>query len=129
MHKILVADDEPDILETVKNRLVRDGYFVLTAKNGQEALDLAFSEEPPDVIVLDIMMPNKNGFEVLKELRSREGSKWQPVIILSSKNDFLNIRKGYDLEADYYIAKPFVFSQLIKGIETMISLLPLRGKG
>jgi len=128
MHKILVADDEPDILETVKNRLARDGYFVLTAKNGQEALDLAFSKESPDVIVLDINMPKKNGFEVLKELRSREGIKWQPVIILSSQNDFLNIKNGYDLEADYYLTKPFVFNQLIKGIETMISLLPLRNK-
>jgi DNA-binding response OmpR family regulator len=74
-------------------------------------------------------MPKRNGFEVLKELRSQERVKWQPVIILSSQSDFLNIRKGYDLEADYYLTKPFVFSQLIKGIETMISLLPLGGKG
>jgi len=128
MHKILVADDEPDILEAIKKRLEREGYSVLTAKNGQEALGLAVSDESPDVIVLDIIMPKKNGFEVLKELRSWEGGKWQPVIILSSQNDFLNIKKGYDLEADYYITKPFVFSQLIKGIETMIALLPLRGK-
>lgn len=128
MYKILVADDEPDVLETVKKRLEREGYFVLTAKNGQEALDLALSEDSPDVIILDIVMPKKNGFEVLKELRSNSCAKWQPVIILSSQNDFSNIKKGYALEADYYLTKPFVFNQLIKGIETMVALLPLRGK-
>jgi len=128
MYRILVADDEPDILSSVKKRLEREGYFVFTASDGQAALDIAESESCPDVIVLDILMPNKNGFEILRELRSKPKNKYQPVIIVSAQNDFDDIKKGYDLEADFYITKPFTLGQLTKGIETMLSIIPLRKK-
>ncbi|MDP8260683.1 MAG: response regulator [Candidatus Gygaella obscura] len=128
MHKLLIADDELDVLNSLSNRLKKEGFFVSTARDGQEALDLALAVDGPDILILDIEMPKKNGFEVLKELRESniKHNQWQPVIILSAKSDFDDIKKGYGLEADFYITKPFNFQQLLKGIETMITLLSVR---
>ncbi len=128
MYKILIADDEPDVVNSLSKRLKRDGFIVSTARDGQEALELALAVDTPDILVLDIQMPKKNGFEVLRELRENnlKTDIWQPVIILSAKSDFDDIKKGYDLEADFYLTKPFSYQQLLKGIETMITLLSVK---
>ena len=124
--KILVADDEIDALESVSRHLVRNGHEVITASDGIDALN-KIKETEPDVVLLDIMMPGMNGFEILKEMRSiKPLKKWQPVIIISSQNEFENLRKGYDLEADFYITKPSSIEKISNAVETMISLIPLR---
>jgi DNA-binding response OmpR family regulator len=125
-YKILVADDEIDAVDSISKHLSRSGYEVITANDGLDALN-KIREMMPDVVLLDIMMPGMNGFEILKEMRSAKPlTKWQPVIIISSQNEFENLRKGYDLEADFYITKPFNIEKISNAVEMMISLIPLR---
>ena len=127
--KILIADDDSQILEVLSKRLIQEGYETVTALDGDDALN-KIKKDDPDLIILDIMMPGKNGFDILKEIKSHPtSSKWQPVIIVSAKNQFEDIKKGYDLEADYYITKPCSLDNFVKGVKTMISLIPLRTTG
>lgn len=121
-YKVLIADDEPDILEILGRKVSQEGYEVVTAKDGEDALKKIY-KEAPDVILLDIIMPKKDGFAVLKELREHPlPDKWQPVIIVSALGDLENIKKGYNLEADYYLPKPCNFEAIIKGIKIMLNL-------
>lgn len=124
-YKLLVVDDDKDIIETLKSRLLREGYEVTIAYDGQEAL-VKVKEDNPDVIILDLMLPKLNGFEVLKEIRERYKDKWRPVIILSAKTELESLKTCYNLEADHYLTKPCSIEKLLRGIETMISLMPLR---
>ena len=126
-HKILVVDDDKDIVETIRGRLVREGYEVFTAFDGEEALVKA-KEVLPDVILLDLMMPKLNGFEVLKEIRVVLKDKWIPVIIVSAKTELETLKTCYGLEADHYLIKPCDMEHILHGIQTMISLIPLRIK-
>jgi two-component system response regulator VicR len=126
-YKILVVDDEPDIVESVKNRLIREGYDVFTAYDGEEAL-VRVAENDPDVVVLDLTMPKLNGFEVLRRVRLEFNDRWRPVIIVSASTDLDSLKKCYGLEADHYLTKPCTLDTLVRGIETMISLIPLRAK-
>jgi len=122
--KVLMADDEVDILDIMAKRVAQAGYDVVKANDGEEAWDKIVSESP-DVIVLDITMPKKNGLEVLKQLRkSPPSTKWQPVIIVSANNQLEDLRGGYDLEADHYITKPCDVSDIIKAIRLMVNLKP-----
>lgn len=126
MSKILIADDELEVLELCARKVKEAGYEVVTAEDGQEALDKIYKDSP-DVIILDIRMPKLDGFEVLKRLRQKPvPGKWQPVIIVSALGDLENMKKGYNLEADYYIAKPCGIEVILKGIETMLHLIPVR---
>ncbi len=121
-YKVLIADDEPDVLEILEKKVSQEGYEVITAQDGKEALAKIYKNEP-DVILLDIIMPKMDGFAVLKELRERPLShKWQPVIIVSALGDLENMKKGYHLEADYYLAKPCNFDAVLKGIKIMLNL-------
>lgn len=125
-HKILIADDETEALDAVKKHLEYNGYIVIAANDGLEALE-KIKQEEPDIILLDIEMPKLSGFQVLKEVRSSKLiRKWQPVIILSSKKEFDSLRQGYELEADFYITKPFNLAKISNAVETMASLIPLR---
>ena len=126
-HKILVVDDDKDIVETIRGRLVREGYEVFAAFDGEEALVKA-KETLPDVIILDLMMPKLNGFEVLKEIRVVLKDKWIPVIIVSAQTELETLKTCYGLEADHYLIKPCDMEHILHGIETMISLIPLRIK-
>jgi DNA-binding response OmpR family regulator len=124
-HKILVVDDDSDITETLARRLMREGFEVATAYSGEEGLQKAIGEKP-DVVLLDLMMPGMNGFEVLKELRKQVTDRWVPVIIVSAQNDLDSVRSGYGLDADHYLTKPCGFDKILSGINTMLSLVPLR---
>jgi two-component system response regulator VicR len=124
-HKILVADDEKDIAETVQKKLLQEGYDVCLALDGEEAI-VKVREENPDVIILDLMMPKKNGFEVLKEVRTTFKDKWRPVIIISALSDLESVKRSYALEADHYLTKPCSMENILRGVRTMISLIPLR---
>lgn len=126
MAKILIADDEPEILELSAKKISEAGYEVVTARNGQEALNRIYADSP-DVIILDIRMPKLDGFEVLKRLRENPlPEKWQPVIIVSALGDLEDMKKGYSLEADYYITKPCNMTAILNGIQTMMHLIPVR---
>lgn len=122
-YKILVVDDERDVVEPLKNRLTREGYDVLTAYDGEEALSMVNTDNP-DIILLDLIMPKLNGFDVLKEVRRSHTDKWRPVIIVSAQRELDSIRKGYALEADHYLTKPCSMENILRAIETMISLIP-----
>ena len=103
--KILIADDEADILEIVSYNLELHGYEVLTARDGDQALKMA-KEEHPDLIILDIMMPKKNGIEVCKILRSQPEFKDTLIVFLTALNDELSHVKGLEYGADDFISKP-----------------------
>ncbi len=128
-YKILVADDETECVEAIYSHLSQSGYEIITAFDGAEALE-KINKENPDVMILDINMPKMNGFEILAQIRSNPTSeKWQPVIIISTKDEFESLRKGYELEADYYVTKPFNLGKISNAVNTMISLIPLRKTG
>jgi len=103
--KILIADDEPDILEIIGYNLTREGYQVATAKDGDDALMKAKSSRP-DLIILDIMMPKKNGVEVLEILRAQPVYKDTLIIFLTALSDESTHVKGLETGADDYISKP-----------------------
>jgi two-component system, OmpR family, alkaline phosphatase synthesis response regulator PhoP len=103
---ILVVDDEEDILELVRYNLKREGYRVLCSKSGEEALDMARSEQP-DLIVLDLMLPGMDGLEVTKALKSSEQTKDIPIVMLTAKGEEPDIVAGLELGADDYVTKPF----------------------
>jgi DNA-binding response OmpR family regulator len=126
-YKLLVVDDEKEIVETMKSRLIREGYDVVTAYDGEEAL-VRVKDDNPDVILLDLMLPKLNGFEVLQEIRQKFKDKWRPVIIISGRTELESVSKSYSLEADHYLTKPCSIEHILRGIRTMISLIPMRIK-
>ena len=111
--KILVCDDEPYILMALTDAVEMEGYECVTAINGKEALQKA-RETLPDLIMLDIMMPFMDGFEVCRELKADAATRDIPVIMLTAKSQQIDIQKGKDAGADDYITKPFRPSTLRK---------------
>ncbi len=101
--KILIAEDEPSLLNVMSKKVKSLGYTVIEAKDGQQALD-KFTKEKPDLILLDVVMPIKNGFDVLEEIKMKQKSK-VPVIILSNLNESQDIETGKNLGAVDYITK------------------------
>jgi len=122
--KILMADDEPEVLEIMAKKISDQGYEVITARDGIEAWEKIQSESP-DVILLDLTMPKMDGFEVLKALRDyppRE--KWQPVIIISARGELEDLQKGIAMEAEHYLVKPCSIEDILKAIGLMAKLIP-----
>ncbi|MCX5708655.1 MAG: response regulator [Candidatus Omnitrophica bacterium] len=123
--KILVVDDEKDIVEFVERKLQQEGYATVCAYDGEEAL-LKVKSDNPDMVILDLTMPKLNGFEVLKEIRNKHNDKWRPVIIVSGNSEMESLKKGYNMEADLYLNKPCEMENLLRGIKTLTSFIPLR---
>ncbi|TMH31899.1 MAG: response regulator [Betaproteobacteria bacterium] len=117
--KILVADDEPSIVAAVEYLLQRDGYEVHIARNGQEALDLVESQVP-DLVLLDVMMPLKSGYEVCTRIRERAEWNHIKVIMLSAKGRDAEVIRGLSLGADVYITKPFSTRDLMMRIKGLL---------
>ena len=105
-HIVLVAEDEPHLLRLVKFRLERDGYEVVTAVDGQCALDAVFDRRP-DLCLLDVVMPRRSGWDVLTELRADERTSDIKVIMLTARASDADIQTGMRLGADDYLTKPF----------------------
>jgi DNA-binding response OmpR family regulator len=103
---VLIADDDPDILMLVRFRLERAGYEVVSAPDGQAALDLALTRGP-DLAVLDVMMPRLDGYEVTRELRRHEATRGMPVILLTARVQEADVQRGIEAGADDYVPKPF----------------------
>jgi len=126
-HRLLIVDDDRDIVETLSKKLLAAGYAISAAFDGEEAL-VKVKDDNPDIILLDLMMPKLNGFEVLKQVRQNFQDKWRPVIVISAKTELDALKECYKLEADHYLTKPCSIERIIQGIETMVSLIPARIK-
>jgi two-component system alkaline phosphatase synthesis response regulator PhoP len=118
-NKILIVDDEPDIIELISYNLRGKGYHISTANNGVEALKQA-KEVQPDLILLDVMMPKKNGFQTLKELRQMPEFENTVVIFLTAMNDEKSEIEGLNLGADDFIHKPIKAELLATRIHTAL---------
>src|SRR4030042_972933 len=116
--KILVIDNEETIRKFIKIQLGKAGYDGKEAVDGEQAM-VQLKRDRFDVLICDIMMPRKNGWEVLKEVRSNPATSELPVIVLTAKNEDNDMFKGYELGATYYITKPFTKSQLLFGLNTI----------
>jgi DNA-binding response OmpR family regulator len=103
---VLVADDDPDILALVRFRLERDGYEVLSAPDGETALDLALARTP-DLALLDVMMPRLDGYEVTRRLRQHGPTAGIPIILLTARVQEPDVALGIQAGADDYVTKPF----------------------
>lgn len=115
--KILVVDDESRMRKLVRDFLVRKDYDVLEAGDGEEALDIFYKDKEVALIILDVMMPKMNGWEVVREVR--ENSK-VPIIMLTAKGDESDELMGFDLGVDEYIAKPFSPKILVARVEAIL---------
>ena len=120
--KILIADDEPDILEIIQFNLQQEGYEVITAKNGDEAIEKAKKNEP-DLIILDIMMPGKNGLEVCNILRMMPAFKETLIVFLTAMSDESTEIKGLETGADDYLSKPISPKILLSKVNALFRRL------
>jgi DNA-binding response OmpR family regulator len=116
---VLVADDEQDIVEIVRFRLEHDGYRVLTASDGEIALQLA-RDEHPDLCVLDVMMPKLSGLEVLAQLRDDPATASTRVILLTARGQDADIDRGFELGANDYVTKPFSPKELRRRVSAQL---------
>lgn len=122
LRKVLIADDEPDILEILKYNLIKEGYQVVTAQNGDEAIVKA-KQTNPDLIILDIMMPEKNGVEVCEILRAQPQFKETLIMFLTALSDEATQIKGLTTGADDYISKPVSPSIFISKVQSLLRRL------
>jgi len=120
--KILIADDEPDILEIIQFNLQAEGYEVTTAKNGDEAIELA-KKHQPNLIILDVMMPGKNGIEVCNILRMQPAFKDTLIVFLSALNDESTEVRGLETGADDYLTKPISPKVLLSKVNALFRRL------
>lgn len=119
MYKILVVDDDPYILMSLEFLMKKNGYEVMVARNGNEALEI-LNSSVPDIVLLDIMMPDVNGYDICKYIKSTKNLKGIKVIFMSAKTRDTDIKKGYDLGAALYIKKPFSTRELVKDIKGLL---------
>lgn len=116
---VLAADDDTLIRELIQFRLERSGYAVVTASDGDEALRLA-RERLPDLVVLDVMMPGMNGYEVTRALRADEATKRIPVILLTARVQEADVAQGFEAGADDYLTKPFSPQELRARVQAIL---------
>jgi DNA-binding response OmpR family regulator len=121
--KVLIADDEENIVTALEFLLQRRGYETRVAKNGDEALSEVESFAP-DLVLLDIMMPRKSGYEVCQRMRSRPDWRHIKIIMLSAKGRDVEVSKGVSLGADLYITKPFSNTELVAKIDGLLAASP-----
>ena len=115
--KILVVDDEARMRKLVSDFLTRDGFEVLEAEDGEKAMDLFYSEKDIALVILDVMMPRMDGWQVLREMRE---SSQVPVIMLTARSDEKDELKGFDLGVDEYVTKPFSPRTLVARVEAIL---------
>ena len=117
--KILIADDEPNIVISLEYLLQREGYTVLVARDGQEALD-TIAREQPALVLLDVMMPHKTGFEVCQAVRADEALQGTKILMLTAKGRETDLAKGLALGANAYMTKPFSTRELVLKVAELL---------
>jgi len=123
MHRILIVDDEPNIVLALELLMKREGYTVQSVDDGQKAFD-AVREFRPDLILLDIMMPKMDGYEVCQRIRADASLKDVSIIMLTAKGREVEREKGLALGADYYVTKPFSTRDVMMMIKEVLSSRP-----
>jgi DNA-binding response OmpR family regulator len=116
---ILVADDEDDVRELIAYRLTRSGYKVIGAGDGLEALELA-TERTPDLMVLDVMMPKLDGYELTRRVRAEQSLRAIPVILLTARSQATDVDRGFEVGADDYLKKPFNPDELVARVRAVL---------
>ena len=119
LKKVLVVDDDPYILMSLEFLMKKNGYDVMVARNGSEALELV-ERQMPDVVLLDIMMPDVDGYQICIHIKKSDKLKHTKVVFMSAKTKDTDIQKGYDLGASLYIIKPFSTRELAKQINALM---------
>lgn len=119
--KVLIADDEPNIVISLEFLLRREGFDVLVAVDGEEALAKARTERP-DLVLLDVMMPKINGFDVCQALRADRELDGMRILMLSAKGRETEVSKGLGLGADAYITKPFSTKELVLQVRSLLGI-------
>ena len=120
MHKILIVDDEPNILLSLDFLMKKNGHSVFLARNGEEAL-ASIEQNMPDLIILDIMMPDIDGYEVCKQIKANASLEHTKIIFLSAKSRQEDIDKGLAMGADQYVTKPFSTKQIMQEIINLLN--------
>ncbi|MFP9118075.1 response regulator transcription factor [Flavobacterium sp. RNTU_13] len=120
MKKILIVDDEPNIVMSLEYTFKKSNFEVYIARDGQEALEI-LKTECPDVIILDVMMPLVDGYATLEQIKKDERLAACKVIFLSAKNKESDIEKGLSLGADLYMTKPFSIKKLVEQVNSLIA--------
>ena len=123
--KILVVDDEEHIVELIKYNLLSSGYDVITCNNGIDAVNLAMNEKP-NLILLDLMIPGKDGYDVCKDIRSKVEIKNTSIIMLTAKSEEFDKILGLELGADDYITKPFSVRELLARVKAVLRRINIR---
>ena len=116
---ILIADDEPNILISLEFLMKREGYEVRLARDGQEAIDAILAHRP-DLVLLDVMMPHKSGFDVCQEVRATESVRDTRILMLTAKGRETDVAKGLALGANAYMTKPFSTRELVEKVREML---------
>jgi CheY-like chemotaxis protein len=116
--KILVVDDDPEILTLIQRILVKDGHQVFTATNGTAAISLG-QQQTFDLILLDIMMPGVDGFEVCRSIQRDQQGKRTPVVFVTAREDSAAMRDGFRAGGTVFLSKPFTATQLLRIVHTM----------
>ncbi len=116
--KVLIVDDEPNILMSLDFLMRKEGYEVFVARNGTEALE-SIQNHLPDVVLLDIMMPDVDGYEICRFIKSNPETENSKVIFISAKSKESDIKKGYEIGADFYITKPFTNKQIVNKVKEL----------
>lgn len=125
--KILIVEDAVDTVELLKKRFQSEGYDTAEAYNGEEGLKKV-SEYNPDLIILDVMMPKLDGYEVCRRLKSDENTRYIPILMLTAKGEVENKIKGLDIGADDYLAKPFDYKELSARVRSLLTIKAAREK-
>jgi DNA-binding response OmpR family regulator len=118
--KILIADDEPNILISLEYLMKREGYVVSVARNGAEALE-TMRRERPTLVLLDVMMPLKTGYEVCQEVRADDQLRDTLILMLTAKGRDTDVAKGLALGANDYITKPFSTKELVQKVRELLA--------
>src|SRR4030095_9256251 len=119
MERVLIVDDDPDIVRLVSYNLSHSGYEVQSATSGREALDLV-QKQPPDLIVLDVMLPDVDGLEVCRTLRQQSPSRRIPILMLTARGEEIDRVVGFELGADDYVSKPFSPRELVLRVKSIL---------
>jgi len=117
--RVLIAEDEPHLVESLTFVLDREGYAVSSALDGETAM-LALRSDPPDIVILDLMLPRRNGFEVLRQIKSDAALRSIPVIVLTAKGQAQDRRLAEEIGVDAFMTKPFANRDVIDQIRRLV---------